>query len=178
VRLGSTSASRNPGASIVICDASLVSEATWLSRAVALAVENAAAGGRPFGAVVALDGVVVGEGVNGYVADNDPTAHAEIAAIRAATKRLGTPRLDGAILLASTEPGPMCQAAALLAGIERVVFATTEGQAAERGYDAHELLADLGRPFAERRMMRIEHVEVEDEALPYARAEAHALDER
>ena len=153
-----------------------MSDATWLRRAIELATENAAEGGRPFGAVVVLDDCVVGEGVNGYVADNDPTAHAEIAAIRDATRRVGTARLDGAILVASTEPCPMCQAAALLAGIERVVFSTTEAQAAERGYDARELLADLARPFEHRRMMSVEHRAVEEEALPYARAEAYALD--
>ena len=149
---------------------------TWLRRAIELATENAAVGGRPFGAVVVLGGRVAGEGVNGYVADNDPTAHAEIAAIRDATRRFGTARLDGAILVASTEPCPMCQAAALLAGIDRVVFATTEAQAAERGYDARELLADLGRPFEERRLMSVEHCSVAEQAIPYARAEAYARD--
>jgi guanine deaminase len=148
----------------------------WLARAIELATENATVGGRPFGAVVVLAGSVVGEGVNGYVADNDPTAHAEITAIRAAAQRLGTARLDGATLAASTEPCPMCQAAALFAGVERVVFATTEAEAAERGYDARELLADLGRSFDDRRMMSVEHRAVADEALPYARAEAYARD--
>jgi len=148
----------------------------WLARAIELATENATVGGRPFGAVVVLDGRVVGDGVNRYVADNDPIAHAEVTAIRDATRRLRTPRLDGATLFASTEPCPMCQAAALLAGIERVVFATTEAQAAERGYDARELLADLGRCFDDRRMMSVEHRAVADEALPYARAGAYARD--
>ena len=147
-----------------------MSDRDWLARAIELAAENAEAGGRPFGAVVVIDGRVVGEGVNGYVAANDPTAHAEVAAIRSAAQRLGTARLDGALLAASTEPCPMCQAAALLAGVERVVFATTESQAAERGYDARELLADLGRSFAERRRMTVEHLVSEDEALPYERA--------
>jgi guanine deaminase len=148
-----------------------VSEESFLRRAIELAAENAARGGRPFGAVVVLDGAIVGEGVNGYLARGDPTAHAEVEAIRDATRRLTTPRLHGALLAASTEPCPMCQAAALLAGIERVVFATTEAQAAERGYDARELLADLGRPFPERRAMTMEHVVGPDEELPYRRAE-------
>ena len=122
-------------------------ERAWLGRAIELAAENAADGRQAVRAVVVLGDSVVGEGVNRYVADNDPTAHAEVTAIRAAARRLGTARLDGASLIASTEPCPMCQAAALLAGIDRVVFATTEAQAAERGYDARELLADLERPF-------------------------------
>ena len=153
-----------------------MSDEAWLRRAVDLATENAAGGGRPFGAVLVLDGSIVGEGVNGYVADGDPTAHAEVAAIRDATRRLGTPRLDGAILAASTEPCPMCQAAALLAGVGRVVFATTEAQAAERGYDARELLSELARPFEERRVMTVEHLAVEGEETAYLRAAEYARD--
>ena len=149
------------------------SEREWLERAIELAVENASTGGRPFGAVVALEGAVVGEGVNRYVADNDPTAHAEVVAIRDASQRLGTPRLDGAVLAASTVPCPMCQAAALLAGVRRIVFATTEAEAAARGYDARELLADLGRPLAERVVMEVTRLDVESEARPYVRATAH-----
>ena len=153
-----------------------MTDETWLARAIELATGNATAGGRPFGAVVVVDGRIVGEGVNGYVAEKDPTAHAEVEAIRAAVRALGTPRLDGAILAASTEPCPMCQAAALLSGIDRVVFATTEAQAAERGYDARELLADLERPLGERRVMSVERLDVDDEGAPYAQAEGYARD--
>ncbi len=142
-------------------------EAIWLNRAIELAVENARTGGRPFGAVVALDGRVVGEGVNRYVADDDPTAHAELVALRAAAGTLSTPELTGAILAASTEPCPMCQAAALLAGVVRIVFATTEFDAALRGYDARELLADLWRPFPKRKVMAVTRLAVDDEELPY-----------
>jgi len=142
-------------------------EKIWLERAIALAVDNAAAGGRPFGAVVVLDEVIVGEGVNRYVADNDPTAHAEIVALRNAAQARSTPDLAGTVLVASTEPCPMCQAAALLAGVVRIVYATTELQAAVRGYDARVLLADLGRPFAERTMMAVAGLAVDGEALPY-----------
>ena len=149
-------------------------EEAWLRRAIELASENARRGGRPFGAVVAIDGEVVGEGVNQYVADNDPTAHAELMAIRAATGRLGTARLDGALLAASTEPCPMCQAAALLAGVGRVVFATTDREAADRGYDAREVLADLGRPFSDRRVMPVRRLAIENEPAPFEIAAAHA----
>ena len=155
-----------------------VHDEAWLRRAIELAVDNAATGGRPFGAVVVLNGETVGEGVNQYLAENDPTAHAEIVAIRAAARNLGSPRLDGALLAASTEPCPMCQAAALLAGVTRVVFATTDRQAAERGYDARELLADLGRPFPERRMMAIQRLEVDIEALPYEAGEGDSTARR
>lgn len=154
-----------------------VDEELWLVRAIALAAENAAAGGRPFGALVAMHGEVVGEGVNRYVADNDPTAHAEIVALRHAARAISNPDLSGATLVASTEPCPMCQAAALLAGVVRIVFATTELEAAMRGYDARELLADLGRPFPEREMMVVSRIAIGGEARPYETAARIAGDQ-
>ncbi|MCY7302242.1 MAG: nucleoside deaminase [Thermoleophilia bacterium] len=152
-------------------------EKVWLTRAIALAVETAEAGGRPFGAVVALGGEMGGEGVNRYIADDDPTAHAEVVALRNAGRALGSPELSGATLVASTEPCPMCQAAALLAGVVRTVFATTELEAAERGYDARELLADLGRPLSERKMMAVRRLPIDSEALPYEAAARAAIDQ-
>jgi guanine deaminase len=145
-------------------------DAHWLRQAIQLAEDNAAAGGRPFGAVVVRNGSAVATGVNRVVQDGDPTAHAETLAIRAAAVRLGTTDLSGALIAASTEPCPMCQAAALLAGVERIVFATTQLQAAERGYDAREKLADLALPLDERRVMRVEHRAIEDERRPFHRA--------
>lgn len=142
-------------------------DAQWLRRAIALAVENAAAGGRPFGAVVVRDGSVVGEGVNRLVVDGDPTAHAEMVAIRNAAATLGTPDLSGTMLAASTEPCPMCQAGALLAGVSRIVYATTDAEATERGYDAREALADLTRPLDARWVMPVEHIDLPEEADPY-----------
>jgi tRNA(Arg) A34 adenosine deaminase TadA len=141
----------------------------WLRLAIQLAEDNAAAGGRPFGAVVVRNGSAVATGVNRVVQDGDPTAHAETEAIRAAAVELGTTDLRGTLIAASTEPCPMCQAAALLVGVERIVFATTELQAAERGYDAREQLADLALPLEERQVMRVEHRAMEDERRPYDR---------
>lgn len=141
----------------------------WLRLAITLAEENAAAGGLPFGAVIVLDGEPVATGVNRTIQDGDPTAHAETVAIRAAAARLGSLDLSGTLLAASTEPCPMCQAAALLTGVERVVFATTELQAAERGYDAREALADLALPHADRRLMQVEHRVIDGERRPFDR---------
>jgi guanine deaminase len=148
----------------------MAGDAKWLRLAIRLAEENAAAGGLPFGAVVVRDGNPVATGVNRVIQDGDPTAHAETVAIRAAAARLNNVDLSGTLIAASTEPCPMCQAAALLAGVERIVFATTELQAAERGYDARDALADLALPHGERRVMRVEHLAMEDERLPYERA--------
>lgn len=107
-----------------------------MRRAVALAVENARAGrGGPFGAVVAKDGRIVAEGVNLVTATNDPTAHAEIIAIRAACRELGTFQLTGCELYASCEPCPMCLGAIYWARPARVFFGALASDAAEAGFD-------------------------------------------
>lgn len=106
-----------------------------LDRAIDLATANVAAGGGPFGAVVVTaDGRRI-DGVNRVTADHDPTAHAEVLAIRAACAELGTHELPGAVLYASCEPCPMCLASALWARIDRVVFAAGRDDAAQAGFD-------------------------------------------
>ncbi|MBX6375936.1 MAG: nucleoside deaminase [Acetobacteraceae bacterium] len=110
-------------------------EEALLRRAIALAAESRAGGHAPFGAVIAApDGTVLAEGQNRVHASRDPTAHAEIEAIRAAAKAHGPAALAGATLYASTEPCAMCAAAAYIAGIGRVVFGLREAEmAAARG---------------------------------------------
>ena len=98
-------------------------EAAFLGRAVDLAVDNAAAGQLPFGALVVRDGEVLATGVNTSLRDHDPTAHAEVEAIRTACRDLHTPALPGATLVSSCEPCALCHAAAATAGIVRVVYA-------------------------------------------------------
>jgi guanine deaminase len=110
-------------------------DAEHLDLAVRLAVENVAAGGGPFGAVVVRDGVVVATGVNRVTAQNDPTAHAEVQAIRAACTALGTFSLAGATLYSSCEPCPMCLASSLWARVDRVLFAADRDDAARGGFD-------------------------------------------
>ena len=80
----------------------------FMRQAIALAVENVRNGGGPFGAVIVKDGKVVATGVNRVTLDNDPTAHAEVSAIRAACTRLGTFNLEGCVIYTSCEPCPMC----------------------------------------------------------------------
>jgi len=108
-------------------------DGAWLARAVELALENVAAGGRPFGAIVARDGEEIAAGVNRALRDGDPTAHAELLAIREAARRLGSISLDGATVYASGEPCPMCRAAAEHAGASRLVFAAGSRIAVEAG---------------------------------------------
>jgi guanine deaminase len=101
-----------------------------------LAVENVAAGGGPFGAlIVGVDGAVLAEGQNRVTRDLDPTAHAEVVAIRRACASIGDFSLVGATLYTSCEPCPLCLSAALWARVDRVVFAADRHDAARGGFD-------------------------------------------
>jgi tRNA(Arg) A34 adenosine deaminase TadA/catechol 2,3-dioxygenase-like lactoylglutathione lyase family enzyme len=114
-----------------------------LEHAVRLAAENAEAGENPFGALVVRDGEVIGTGVNTALRDDDPTAHAETAALRDACRRLGTLDLSGAVVVASAEPCPMCRSAALLAGVSRLVYAAPKEVAAAARFVLPPGLAEL-----------------------------------
>ncbi|WP_380159491.1 nucleoside deaminase [Kineococcus sp. R86509] len=107
----------------------------FLDLAVDLAVQNVADGGGPFGAVVVRDGVVIAQGQNRVTRDNDPTAHAEVQAIRAACQELGSFSLAGCTLYSSCEPCPMCLASALWSRVDRVLFAADRDDAARGGFD-------------------------------------------
>lgn len=121
-----------------------------LARAVLLGTDSVAAGGGPFGAVVARrDGsgcVSVAEGTNRVTATNDPTAHAEIVAIRAAGTALGSFDLSGCVLLASCEPCPMCLTAGLWARVDAMWFAASRDDAAAAGFDDLAFYDTLDRP--------------------------------
>lgn len=106
-----------------------------LRHAVELATGNVTAGGGPFGAVVVLPDGRRFEAVNRVTATHDPTAHAEVVAIRAACREIGSHELRGAVLHTSCEPCPMCLASALWARIERVEFAAGRDDAARAGFD-------------------------------------------
>ena len=122
-----------------------------MRRAIALATENVAAGGGgPFGALVVRKGAIVGEGANSVTASNDPTAHAEINAIRAAARALNTFTLTGCELYTSCEPCPMCLAAAFWARIDAIYFAASAEDAARAGFDDAFLYSELRKPAAAR----------------------------
>jgi tRNA(Arg) A34 adenosine deaminase TadA len=97
--------------------------AEFLRRAIGLAVDNVEQGRAPFGALVVLDGQVVGTGVNTEAQDRDPTAHAEVAAIRDACRRLGTLDLTGAVMVSSCEPCALCQVACALVRTDEIIYA-------------------------------------------------------
>lgn len=116
----------------------------FLRRAIALATENVTSGkGGPFGAVVVRDGRIVGEGANSVTATNDPTAHAEVNAIRAAAKALGTFALTGCELYTSCEPCPMCLAAAYWARVDAIYYGAVAADAARAGFDDAFLYDEL-----------------------------------
>jgi guanine deaminase len=112
-----------------------VADLTWIGRAIDLAVENVAAGGGPFGAVIVRDGKLLAAGQNRVTRDLDPTAHAEVCAIRAACAVVGDFSLAGATLYTSCEPCPLCLSASLWARLDRVVYAADRHDAALGGFD-------------------------------------------
>lgn len=140
-----------------------------LERAVRLAVANAEAGGHPFGALVARDGEVLGTGVNTARGDDDPTAHAETAALRDACGRLGTLDLSGATVVSSAEPCPMCRAAALLAGVSRIAYAAPKEVAAEAGFVLPPALAELDAVWRDIAPGLVEHVSTPGAEEPFER---------
>jgi guanine deaminase len=108
----------------------------WMKRAVVLALKNVqTSGGGPFGAVVVKDGQLIATGVNVVTATNDPSAHAEVVAIRAACKALGTYELRGCELYSSCEPCPMCLGAIYWARITAFYFSCNRHNAAKAGFD-------------------------------------------
>jgi tRNA(Arg) A34 adenosine deaminase TadA len=116
--------------------ADAASHETFLRRAILIADENVAAGrGGPFGAVVARDGTIVAEGTNLVTSTNDPTAHAEVVAIRNACRTLASFQLTGCTVYASCEPCPMCLGAIYWARPERVYFAAGRADAERAGFD-------------------------------------------
>lgn len=125
----------------------------FLRRAIALATENVQQGrGGPFGAVVVRDGRIVGEGANSVTATNDPTAHAEVIAIRAAAGALGVFSLAGCELYTSCEPCPMCLAAAYWARLDAVYFGAGAEDAARAGFDDAFLYGEMRKEARARRM--------------------------
>jgi tRNA(Arg) A34 adenosine deaminase TadA len=130
----------------------------FLARAIELARQGSESGdGGPFGAVIVHDGRIIAEGWNRVIASHDPTAHAEIAAIRTACAGTGHFHLTGCTLYASSEPCPMCLSAAYWAHIDRIVFANSRAEAAAIGFCDDELYSELNRHFSSRSIV-MEHL--------------------
>lgn len=140
-------------------------ESRYLREAIELARANISKGGRPFGALVVLDDEVIATGVNEILSTNDPTAHAELSAIRAASRKLGSPNLSECIVYASGQPCPMCMAAMTMSGVKKVVYAYSNEDGAPFGLSTSEVCKELAKSFAER-AMTIKHVPVSHEGYP------------
>lgn len=131
--------------------------------AIDIAVDNVKNGGGPFGAVIARDGQVVATGVNRVTANNDPTAHAEVNAIRTACTKLGTFDLSGCVLYTSCEPCPMCLGAIYWAHIDKIYYGANQHDAAAVNFDDSFIYRELELPMNKRKKP-IENL-LHDEAL-------------
>lgn len=123
----------------------------FMRRAIALSMNGLSTEG-PFGAVVVRDGQIIGEGINRVVPTGDPTAHAEIVAIREACSTLGSHVLQGATIYTSCEPCPMCLSAAWWARISEVVYANSREDAAAIGFDDAAIYDEVAAPMERRRL--------------------------
>lgn len=140
-----------------------------MQQAVKLALEGVRAGeGGPFAALVVRDGKVVASGCNQVTSRNDPTAHAEIVAIRAACAAMQSFSLVGCELYTTCEPCPMCLAAALWSRVDRVVYACDRADAARAGFDDALFYEELEKPIAERKLALVQLSR--DDALPVFQA--------
>jgi tRNA(Arg) A34 adenosine deaminase TadA len=125
----------------------------FMARAIELAIENVRSErGGPFGAVVVHNGQIIAEGTNSVTATNDPTAHAEVVAIRAACAKLRTFELRDCELYTSCEPCPMCLGAIYWARPRRVYFGSTAADASNAGFDDSFIYGEIARPFSGRRI--------------------------
>ena len=135
----------------------------FMRQAIALSEENVRQGGGPFGAVIVKDGEVVATGTNRVTASHDPTAHAEVSAIRAACQRLGTFDLSGCDIYTSCEPCPMCLGAIYWAHLDRMYYANTKHDAADIGFDDSFIYEEIALTPDNRRLVSRELLR--DEAL-------------
>ncbi|HEV3308347.1 MAG TPA: nucleoside deaminase [Candidatus Sulfotelmatobacter sp.] len=140
-----------------------------MARAIQLSIENVNSGrGGPFGAVVVKDGTIIAEAANQVTSTNDPTAHAEVLAIREACKKLGVFDLDRCEIYTSCEPCPMCLGAIYWARLSCVFFANADADASKIGFDDSLIYSEIARPHSERKIPMIQIMR--EEALAAFRA--------
>ncbi|OFZ30447.1 MAG: tRNA-specific adenosine deaminase [Bdellovibrionales bacterium RIFCSPHIGHO2_01_FULL_40_29] len=153
-------------------------DSAHMKRAIELSKKNIETGGGPFGAVIVKDGKIIGEGWNKVTTNNDPTAHAEVEAIREACKSIKNFDLTGAEIYTSCEPCPMCLAAIYWARLSKVYFANTKSDAANIQFDDDFIYTEIPKPISDRKismvqMMHSEALEVfkawssSDKKIPY-----------
>lgn len=126
----------------------------FMRKAIAISKKSVENGGGPFGAVVVKDGVMIAASNNRVTLNNDPTAHAEVMAIRKACKKLNTFDLTGCVLYASCEPCPMCLSAMYWAHIDHYFYANQKEDAKSIGFDDQFIYEELDKPVSKRFMPR------------------------
>lgn len=151
------------------------SDSTFLREAIRLSREHMLEGhGGPFGAVIVRDGAILASGWNQVTTANDPTAHAEVVAIRLACQATGSPHLPGSVLYSSCEPCPMCLAAAYWSRVDRLVFAASREDAASGGFDDLLLYEEIALPIMKRKLHTTQ--QLRDEARPIFTEWLHKAD--
>lgn len=133
----------------------------FMQMAIDLSVENVKRGGGPFGAVIVRDGEVVATGANRVTANNDPTAHAEVSAIRAACAKVQNFKLDGCVCYTSCEPCPMCLSALYWAGVSRIFYGNTKADAKDINFDDSFIYDEIAKPYALRAIPAINMMRTE-----------------
>jgi guanine deaminase len=129
----------------------------FMARAIQLSTDNVHSGrGGPFGAVVVKDGAIIAEGTNQVTSNNDPTAHAEVLAIREACRKLGVFDLEGCEMYTSCEPCPMCLGAIYWARLSRVYFANAAADASKIGFDDSLIYRELAQPYSQRKIPMVQ----------------------
>lgn len=136
-------------------------ERNLLKQAIELAKENVDTGGGPFGAVIVKNGIVISSAANMVTKQNDPTAHAEVLAIRKAAEKLGSWNLEGCELYTSCEPCPMCMGAVYWAHIDKVYYASGHDDARKAGFDDSEIYSEMRKSVKDRKISM--HQEMRDE---------------
>lgn len=122
-----------------------------MHRAIQLSIESVKNGGGPFGAVIAKGGEIIAEASNSVTIDHDPTAHAEVNAIRKASAKLGTFDLSGCDIFTSCEPCPMCLGAIYWAHLDRIYYANDRKDAANIGFDDDFIYEEISIPVSQRK---------------------------
>lgn len=128
----------------------MINHKQFMLDAIQLSIENAEKGGGPFGAVIVKDNKIIAAASNSVINDNDPTAHAEVNAIRKASKALNTFDLSGCIIYTSCEPCPMCLGAIYWARLDKVFYGNTKTDAKNIGFDDSFIYNEINLPFADR----------------------------
>jgi guanine deaminase len=134
----------------------MMNDEQFMRRAIELSVNNIDENGGPFGAVIVKDGKVIAQGVNRVTSNIDPTAHAEVNAIREASKKLGTFDLSGCVIYSSCEPCPMCLGAIYWARIDKLYYGNTKKDAKDIGFDDSFIYDEIELPKEKRKIPTIQ----------------------